>query len=151
VAAVAEVEVTISGLKSLDLAAFDLDVNYDEALLTFDSYTLTEELGSFALDEAEDWSLGDFEGSVNLSVVSYLDDFSAQPDAFTLATLSFSGDEAGLSGINLSEIILSDDFGDPIPYTVAGTHIEVVPIPGALWLLGSALAGLVGIRKRFRR
>jgi len=151
-AAAYEIDVTVSGLGGFDLGAFDLNVNYDDELLTFGSYTLSEELGSFGEGDAEDWSLGDIgSGTVNLAVLSYLFDFSTQPDAFTLATLTFSGDEAGLAGISLSDIILSDDLGDPIPFTVSGTDISAVPIPGAVWLLGSALVGIVGLRRRARK
>lgn len=147
-----DVDVTISGLGGFDLAAFDLNVNYDDELLDFGSYTLSEELGSFDEGDAEDWSLGDDgSGTVNLAVVSYLIDFSTQPDDFTLATLTFSGNSTGLDGIGLSDIILSDDFGDPIPFTVRSTDINAVPIPGAVWLLGSALVGIVGLRRRDRK
>ncbi|MBL0715890.1 MAG: hypothetical protein JJV98_19560 [Desulfosarcina sp.] len=152
-----EVDVTISGLGGFDLGAFDLNVNYDDALLAVDSYTLTGELGSFAgpdpaYPDAADWSLGDdSSGIVNLAVISYLEDFSTQPDAFTLATLTFTGDSTGLADISLSDIILSDDFGDPISFTVSGTDINAVPIPGAALLLGSGLVGIVGLRRRARK
>ena len=128
-----EVDVTISGLGGFDLGAFDLNVNYDDLLLVFDSYTLTGEMGSFtkpdpAYPDAEDWSLGDDGlGTVNLAVFSYLLDFSTQPDAFTLATLTFSGNEAGSAGIS------------------------AVPIPGAALLLVSGLVGVVGLRRRARK
>jgi hypothetical protein len=150
--------ITISGLGSHDLAAFDLNLNYDDTLLTFDSYILTNELGSFSdpagiAPDAEDWSLGDDGfGTVNLAVVSYRSDFSSQPDAFTLATLSFSGDESAMADISLSDIVLSDAFGYPISFTVSGTDItvprpNVVPIPGTIWLLGTGLCA-VGVRRK---
>ncbi|MBI4774242.1 MAG: hypothetical protein HY788_08700 [Deltaproteobacteria bacterium] len=41
--------------------------------------------------------------------------------------------------------------GDCLPeYVVALATKCVVPIPGAVWLLGAGLVGLVGFRKRFR-
>lgn len=150
------VDIDIFGLDRFNLAAFDLNVNYDDNLLTFDSYTLTNELGSFTVPtdypEAEDWSLGDDgSGSVNLAVLSSLSDFNDQPDAFTLATLVFSGEERAIGGISLSHIVLSDDFGNTIPFTTSGTQINAgrpdpIPIPGAIWLLGSGL-GVAGIRR----
>ncbi|WP_419660787.1 uncharacterized protein Dvar_11940 [Desulfosarcina variabilis str. Montpellier] len=148
------VDITISNLGDFNLASFDLDVTYDSSLLTFSDYTLTEELGSFTgpdpiSPDAEDWSWGDYAlGTVNLAVVSYLDDLSSQPDTFTLATLSFSGDESALDAISISYLDLSDDFGDPIPVSVNGTHINVVPIPGAIWMALPGLLGIIGVRRR---
>jgi hypothetical protein len=106
-------------------------------------------LGSFDLFEADDWSDGDDGfGTVNLSVVSWLFDFSGQSNDFVLATLSFDGDESAMAGINLSYIDLSDEFGDAIPYAVNGTGINVVPEPSAILLLGAGLLGLAGLRRR---
>jgi hypothetical protein len=147
-----EIRVTISGLGMSDLTAFDLNLNYNINLLTYESYELTDALGSIDLFDADDWSAGDDgSGSVNLSVVSYLDDFSAQPEAFTLAAVSFTGDETGLAGISLSDILLFDELNNALPFTVDGTHINVVPLPGAVWLMGSALVAVAGLRRRFRR
>lgn len=153
-AGVVGIEVNISGLETNDLAAFDFNVNYDDDTLFFKSYSLTTELGSFTgpdqnYPDAEDWSFGDDGfGTVGIAVVSYLDDFSTQSDAFTMATLYFEGSEDNLSamhGITVSDIILSDALGDSI---IATVDTKVVPIPGALWLLGSAIFGLAGLRKR---
>lgn len=32
-----------------------------------------------------------------------------------------------------------------------GINISAVPVPGAIWLLGSGLIGLVGLRRKFRK
>jgi hypothetical protein len=154
------VDIDIFGLDHFNLAAFDLYVNYDDNLLTFDSYTLTNELGSFTVSgdgpEAEDWSFGDDgSGTVNIAVLSSLSDFSGQPDAFTLATLFFSGEDRAIGDISLSHIVLSDDFGNTIASTASGTKIYAgqspgpgyVPIPGSIWLLGLGL-GVAGIRRK---
>jgi hypothetical protein len=34
---------------------------------------------------------------------------------------------------------------------ISVTGVSIVPIPGAVWLLGSGLIGLVGLRKRFKK
>lgn len=151
------VDITISGLEKVDLRAFDLNVQYDQTLLTFDSYTMTDELGSFTVPpdapDAEDWSLGDNgSGTVNLAALSYLSDFSSQPDAFTLATLSFSGEESAMAAVYLSDIVLSDPLGDPLSFTVNGADItvSVVPLPGAIWLFCTGL-GIAGIRRKTKK
>jgi hypothetical protein len=149
--AMAAIDITISNLGDFNLAGFSLDVNYDSSLLTFEDYALTEELGVIDDWDASDWSAGDDgAGTVSFDVVSWLSDFSSQSDAFTLISIDFSGIESALAGISLSNVDLSDEYGDPIPFTVDGTNISVVPVPGAIWLLGSCLLGLVGLRKRNR-
>lgn len=159
-----EVDITISNLGDFNLAAFNIDVSYDDILVTFDSYTLTGELGSLEDadsdgwgDEAEDWSFGDdLSGTVNISVVSYLVEedldtafFATQSNDFVLATLAFyADDESCLDGISLSYIELSDEYGEAIPFTLDGANINAVPAPGALWLMGSAILGIAGFRRR---
>ena len=32
-----------------------------------------------------------------------------------------------------------------------GANVNPVPIPGAVWLLGSGLIGLIGLRRKFRK
>ena len=149
-ASAAFVDITISELIYQDLAGFELDVNYDSTALTLDYYTLTDELGSFSAGDAEEWSLGDDGiGTFNLSVLSYLMDFSTQSDDFILATLSFSGDDSAISNIILSNIILSDPYGEAIPFSVNGTDINVVPEPGTMCLMGFGVA-LLGFACRRR-
>ncbi len=155
-----EVEITISDLGAFNLGAFDIDVSYDNSLLTFISYSLTEELGTLDGIEASDWSGGDDGlGTVNLSVFSWLnynlyaDFFSNQANDFTLGTVYFTGDESSLAAISLSYVDLSDEYGDAIPFTVDGTNISAVsavPVPGAIWLAMSGLLGCIGVRRRAR-
>ena len=153
------IDVNISGLAMFDVGAFEMDVNYDDSSITFDRYFLTDALGSISLGDAEDWSLGDSLGSVNLSVFSYIADFNAeplpQPNAFTLATIIFDTNLTLLAansndsyGIWLDNINLSDGNGDAIPFNVTGTEISAIPIPAAAWLLGSGIIGLAAIRRR---
>ena len=106
-----------------DLSTFDLNVTFDQAMLTFNSYTLGDQLGSIGNvdpdDDALDLSSGDLGGGViNLSELSWLDDLSAQPDAFTLAVLSFTAMDSGnttLSILNsVQDYYLGDFWGEPL-------------------------------------
>jgi hypothetical protein len=150
------IDITISGLDdfNLDLGAFDFDVGWDQSGdYYYDSYTLTEHLGRFSLNEAVDLSDLYVAGSnrLNLSVISYLQNLDAQPSAFTLATLTFYGNQNPASDIVLSDIILSDRMGQQIGgYIVSGSHISFVPLPASIWLMGAALLGFAGIGKKSR-
>lgn len=144
------VDIEISGLESVDLAGFDLDVSFDDSVLDFTGYTLYDELGVVPAD-ASDWSQGDDgSGTINVAEMSWLWDLSGQSDSFTLATLTFAGLEVGSSDLTFTYTDLSDDWGDVITADLLGGNVDVnpVPLPGAVWLLGSGLAGLVGLKRR---
>lgn len=145
------VDINISGLENVDLATFDLDVTYDEFVLSFNSYTLYDGLGIIS-DDAEDWSNGDDGfGTVNLAEVSYLLDLSGQSDSFTLATIIFDGLAVGNSALEFACVDLGDGLGDAIDVDslgTAGVDVNPVPVPAAVWMLGSGLVGLMGIRRK---
>lgn len=93
-----DIDLVISGMENDDLGYFEFDVNYDDFILDFDSYTLGSGLGDIAAGDADDWSLGDLgSGTINLIELSYLWDLSFQADSFTLATLSFTSLNEGTS------------------------------------------------------
>ena len=50
--------------------------------------------------------------------------------------------------LTFSEIGLIDYEGFPVAESYAGVAANLVPIPGAVWLLGSGLVGLVGLKRR---
>ncbi|MGD0276024.1 MAG: VPLPA-CTERM sorting domain-containing protein [Syntrophales bacterium] len=58
-----------------------------------------------------------------------------------------------VSGLNTLDFIVHNDGGPSgIRVEMSGTaNAATVPIPGAVWLLGSGLIGLVGIRRRFKQ
>ncbi len=77
--------------------------------------------------------------------------------------VSDGGSEWGYSGNGISSRNLSDGswdgwsfsgtagYGDgSAPITPLAAQAAVVPIPGAIWLLGSGLMGLIGFRRRMR-
>ncbi len=145
------VEINISGLSNYELAAFSLDISYDTNVLSLESYELTDQLGSFVEEDFEaiddsDWT---DDGLLSLNISTYLMDFSNQADEFVLVTLNFTVvDGADLSSITLTNILLGDEYGDAIPYTVSGTAINVVPIPSAFALMGFGLMGIAGLTRR---
>jgi hypothetical protein len=129
-----------------DLGGFDFNVSYDADVLSFSDYVLGTDLGN-----SRDTGLGDNGGTINLAAYSLEWDLSSQPDTFTLATLSFSGNSVGNSSFLFSQVTLGDFSGDPLSANLETGNVNVIPIPGAVWLFASGLAGLVGIRKRLKK
>lgn len=75
----------------------------------------------------------------------------------TTAVLEAYGDSAGGNWFDLSDtgldriqyVKLTDIYGTNLGLRLDGfVGVSAVPVPGAIWLLGSALLGLVGIRRR---
>ena len=158
-----DIDIVISEMEFDDLATFDFNINYDDTVLAFDSYTLGSQLGDISSGDADDWSwgqgyLGDGTfvggGTIHLSEFSWLWDLSFQPDSFTLATVSFSGINSGISSLSFSNVILGDDWANPLFADLETGTVSPVPEPATILLLGTGLAaGLVGVgfRKRFQQ
>ncbi|MFC1615390.1 cohesin domain-containing protein [Patescibacteria group bacterium] len=144
-----DIDINISGLEIDNLATFDFNINYDDTVLNFVDYALGSELGDISIGDADDWSLGNLGGGViNLTEESWLWDFDLQPDSFTLATVSFTGNSIGISPLSFSNVILGDDWGDPLSATLERGSVNVVPIPSTCLLLLFGLVGMVGIKRK---
>ena len=143
------VNLVVSGLESLDLSTYDLNVSYDSGILSFSGYALGSGLGN-STGESFDIGLGDDGfGQINLCEISMLLDLNSQEDSFTLATLTFAVIALGSSSLTISVSELGDALGDSIATcSIGSANVNVVPIPAAAWLFGSGLLGLAGLRKR---
>ncbi|MBU1010504.1 MAG: PEP-CTERM sorting domain-containing protein [Bacteroidetes bacterium] len=146
------VDVLISDMQGAYLGAFDFNVNFDESVLAFDSYSLGSELGDISAGNADDWGFGYLgSGVLNLSELSWLWDLSSQPDEFTLATISFLGNGQGTSVLMLSDVILSDDWGYDLQAISESSSINVtssVPEPATILLLSAGFIGLFSAKRR---
>lgn len=66
-----------------------------------------------------------------------------QTSTLVLASLSFTAIQAGTGAFGLAVNGFGDGFGDPLPVDLAASpSVSAVPILAAVWLFGSALAGL---------
>jgi Cohesin domain len=150
------IDLVISNLGNGSLGSFDISVGFDSSALSFDSYSLGDFLGSVALLEAIDASVGGSSGAVNVaevSLLSALDLDTLQPGSFVLATLNFNViNLAGGAVTQLSVLsgpVLGNAFGAPIAVTGLGSaSIASVPIPGTLVLLLASLLGWLTLNRR---
>ena len=103
-----ELVIDISDLTNDGLSAFDIDLSFDDSLLAFTGYTL----GTDLVDDfwgQDDYSLGQTSsGIINISELSWLIDFSAQPSDFILATLNFTSMNTGIANFSVAYYDLVD-------------------------------------------
>jgi hypothetical protein len=155
-------ELFVSGLNdgaAPSLGAFDIDVTYDPFILSFTGATfgdpgLGDQLDLFGLGSVTGVTPG--AGSINLFEISLdsVDDLdNLQVGGFAIATLTFSGIEAGTSSLDITINALSDAIGDPLAGTTAPGAITIqrantVSEPATLSLVALALLWIAGTRFR---
>ncbi|GLR70219.1 hypothetical protein [Agaribacter marinus] len=116
-----DLELWISGIDIVDdLGGFDILLSIDTLATNFDAF----HYGS--LPEFDILNPVSIAPTVNISGLSFSPDLSTQADSFSLATLSFTGLQAGISNIDISTAILSDPFGFSLDFTSFSAMIEVL-------------------------
>lgn len=154
------VELGILGLGGgTALGAFDINFNFDSALVNFQSASFGDpHLG----DQLDLSRLGINSplatpgvGTVNLIETSFDDSallIQSQAVKFTLASLTFAGMSAGAAPFSITINSLSDAFGGPITATatLGSATIAAVPEPST-WVLTLAGLGLVAATITRRR
>jgi len=137
------------------IGAYDLDLSFDPSVLSFDSFVLGTGLSVTGV-------ASDHEGSVDGGLFSVFElswedtaDLNAlQADAFTLFTMTFNALNAGTSLLSLHVNAVStaegaDLFADALNgASVSVTGAPAVPVPAAVWLLLSGLAGMGALKRR---
>jgi hypothetical protein len=92
-------------------------------------------------------------GSTNPTTIAVYDASNHLIESFNLTFTTGGGDDTGFfygfeeSANIISYFTLTDNYVGIVNLT---TKTSPVPLPGAIWLLGSGLLGLAGLRKQFR-
>ena len=161
------VDIVVSDPAGTLIGAYDFFVSYDPVVtsdppvLALTGVNFGPSLGG-PTDSFQDVVEQSGSNSVNVAELSFVSDLSALQDgtsSLLLFSLTFNTLRTGVSALGLTENILGvaggflgDELGQPITLDAFGTAaVTVVPIPGALWLMGSGLLGLLGFSSRRQR
>jgi hypothetical protein len=147
------VQISISGLGSgaaPALGAWDIDVAFDPTVISLSGVTFRSpsELGPGSLQDSGLIPIGPTESRVDAAEISFEDAAAleaAQPDAFLLATIQFTGLTTGMATFSFAQLLLSDAQGAPLP---ADSVVEA-PEPTGFALAGLGAAALL-LRARRR-
>jgi len=150
-------DVVISGLgagSAPSLGVYDIDLQYDASLFAPQQVFFGDQLNLAGAGSLGVVSL--FPSAVNvfeLSLNSIIELDSLQADSFLLFSVQFLALSAGSGGFGLAINDLGDSLGDALSAQVNSATVRVaspnaVPVPAALWLFGTALAGLIGFTRR---
>jgi hypothetical protein len=126
------------------LGAFLVEIIFNDAILDFDAVVYGSLLGNPGdpLETSIVTTTGI--GSVSLDEFSFLLDVeldALQPDSFTLATLTFSGQTVGTSALSIGTVDLADAVGNTLtPTALNAGSIQVtsagkVPVPATAALI----------------
>jgi hypothetical protein len=156
------VDIVIDGLGNLgtpSLSAFDLDILFDDDLLSVTGVAFGSELDQGILGSSQ--GVDSLPGSHN--VFEFSDEesstlISLQPGSFVLATLTFATLAEGSSALGIDVLgLLGDESSGPLTASTTGatvtiqTATTVVPLPAAAWLLLSVLGGLFSMGRLCKR
>jgi hypothetical protein len=150
-------DLVVSDLGTANVGSFGFGMFFPD-FLAFDAISFSPYLGDEAMGEVINYSAALPQQIVIGGAFSLLTNMELdmlQPGTpFTLASLTFTGIGEGFGEVNLFNVSLNDAYGISLNPEIFGDSfvaVDPVPLPGAVWLLGSALFGLLGSQVRQRR
>ncbi len=147
----------VGNLTAPSLGAFDLDVNFDPAILAlanaaFGDPVLGDQLDLFGLGSITAAMPG--AGTINLFELSLdapADLEALQRSPFMLATLTFDTLSLGTSPLDVRVNALADAFGDSLDARIASGTVNVIPEASTWTFFAIGVIVLVGSAIRRRR
>jgi hypothetical protein len=156
----ASVDVNVSGLTgALALGAYDLNINYNSAILSTPAVTFGTGLNLGVIADSTTGTLGSNPLNIfEVSLVLPATLSGSQADSFKLFTVVFNTIGVGTSPLGFSDVILGDQEGESLGATLGSGSIQVtalpsngggnpIPEPGT-WLLMSTGMLTLGLWRR---
>jgi hypothetical protein len=126
---------------------YDINVGFEVGKLGFNKYMLGDNMSN----DSEDFSMGDLgNGFANVAQLAW-GDVSDQAGSILLASLWFDALAFGQTILGFGDVQLNygtREYQEGNGLSLEGANVNVVPIPGAVWLLGTGLIGLLGLRRK---
>ena len=155
------VDLMIGDLNGETIGAWFSDIAYDTQVLSFDNYSLSDNLGALSTNGLDgfafDFSFGEEEpGLINLASLSDLDteelDLIQDNQEFSLATLTFTNIAIPPLESTIISIVQTDfangDGGSFFLDETFDAEVTATPIPGTAALFATGLLGIGALRKR---
>jgi len=129
------------GIAAAPITIYSLTQTVTHNVILGQTYVLQVEVGNGLTAPFPGYTVELLAGGITVGTENSL---TPTAGTFLTSTVSWTADdhEGGLLGIRLSSA--NQTYFDAVT-------LDAVPIPGAIWLLGSGLIGMVGIRKKIKK
>ena len=147
---------TVQGSGFDTIVGGGLNLSFNASVLQLNSVTINQTVFDFYIGDGTEEGIVD--NSLGLLLNTSFNTFFGASGNFDIMDIGFTAIGAGSSNLTLSESLLwvfADEFGAPYgsnvtynPATVNVVGASPVPVPAAVWLFLSGIAGLLSFTKK---